>query len=197
MLPFNDMYLLLAFIIFVINIIPAFMPATWVILAFFYIKFHLLYLPLLLIGVIFATFGRVLLALISRYWLKKILPKKFYENYNYIGKYLKTHKSISIPIILGYAFMPVSSNVLFIIAGISNLNLRIIASCFIIGRLISYSTMLSLSSYTFHRLESTISHHFISNQTIIGTFLSMFIFIMIGYIKWDKILTLKKKYYRS
>ena len=54
---------LLAYVIaFVIDIVPAFMPSTWIVLAFFHIQFDLPILPLTLGGALFSGFGRIVLA---------------------------------------------------------------------------------------------------------------------------------------
>ena len=53
---------LLAYAItFFINIIPAFMPSTWMVLAFFHIQFDLPILPLTLGGALFSGLGRIVL----------------------------------------------------------------------------------------------------------------------------------------
>lgn len=58
------LYIGLALIVYIVNIIPLFMPPTWLMLAFFSIHYHLYTIPVIIIGAISATFGRVTL-----YWL--------------------------------------------------------------------------------------------------------------------------------
>ncbi len=40
-MPVTFLYLILALLVFGMNIVPAFMPPTWLVLAFFYIHFEL------------------------------------------------------------------------------------------------------------------------------------------------------------
>ena len=67
--------LLACAVAFVINIIPAFMPSTWMVLAFFHIQFDLPIVPLTLGGALFSGLGRIVLArasgLYTRYVRKR------------------------------------------------------------------------------------------------------------------------------
>ena len=57
------LWLLVAFaLVFAINLVPAFMPSSWMVLAFFYIKFDLPLLVLTIGGAIVSGFGRMALA---------------------------------------------------------------------------------------------------------------------------------------
>ncbi len=181
--------MLLFALIFFMNVIPAFMPPTWIILSFFYLQYHLAFLPTVLLGVIAATSGRIILALIARRWLEPLLPKTFFSNYAYLGTYLEKNQKLTIPIVLGYAFSPISSNSLFIMAGLSNLPLHIIAFSFFIGRLISYSFWITASNRLSNRLEDIFAGSFASKTALINALFSLVIVFLIGKIKWKKILS--------
>src|SRR4029079_2254722 len=57
------LWLLVAFaLVFVINLVPAFMPSSWMVLAFFYIRFDLPLLLLTVGGAIVSVFVRLVLA---------------------------------------------------------------------------------------------------------------------------------------
>ena len=186
-----EIYILLFILIFIINVVPAFMPPTWIILSFFYVNNDLLFLPTIILGVIAATSGRIVLALISKYWLKKVLPISFYSNYEYLGEYLKEHTKLTLPIVFGYAFSPISSNSLFIMAGLSNLNLKLIASSFFIGRLISYSFWITASHQLSNRLDTIFTGTFSNLNTFISALISMGIVVIIGRINWKNLLKSK------
>jgi membrane protein DedA with SNARE-associated domain len=186
-----EIYILLFILIFIINVVPAFMPPTWIILSFFYVNNDLLFLPTIILGVIAATSGRIVLALISKYWLKKVLPISFYSNYQYLGEYLKGHTKLTLPIVFGYAFSPISSNSLFIMAGLSNLNLKLIASSFFIGRLISYSFWITASYQLSNRLDAIFTGAFSNLNTFISALISMGIVVIIGRINWENLLKSK------
>jgi membrane protein DedA with SNARE-associated domain len=188
-----EIYVLLFILIFAINVVPAFMPPTWIILSFFYVNNNLLFLPTIILGVIAATSGRIVLALISKYWFKKVLPTGFYSNYQYLGKYLKGHTKLTLPIVFGYAFSPISSNSLFIMAGLSDLNLKLIAASFFIGRLISYSFWITASHQLSNRLDTIFTGAFSNLNTFISALISMGIVIIIGRIDWRNLLRSKIK----
>jgi hypothetical protein len=64
---------LLAYAIaFVINIVPAFMPSTWMVLAFFHIQFDLPILPLTIGGAFFSGLGRIVLAKFSSLYTRHV-----------------------------------------------------------------------------------------------------------------------------
>jgi len=140
------------------------------------------------LGVIAATTGRVCLALLARFWFKNWLPDKFFGNYKDLGILLKEKQKLTIPIILAYAFSPISSNSLFIMAGLSNLNLRIVAFSFFLGRLFSYSFWITATDKLSNRLEDIFTGGLKSYQTLVSTAISFLIIVLVGKIKWRKFL---------
>src|SRR3989338_2339559 len=106
-------YVFLTSLVLGLNIIPAFMPPTWTVLAFFVTKYDLLQIPVVLIGASCATLGRVVLVGISRKYFRRILSADSQENYASIGEYLNSNKHITIPLVVAYAFLPIPSNDVF------------------------------------------------------------------------------------
>lgn len=155
------------------------MPPTWVVLATVYLRYNLLFFPTVLIGVVAATFGRVVLALLARKWFRRFLPEKFLNNYLFLGDYLKKNQSLTLPVVFGYAFSPISSNSLFIMAGLSDIRIDIIAASFFSGRLLTYS---------FWLLTSRRISHGSTTGTIISAVVSLLIIWVIGKINWKKLL---------
>src|SRR2546421_13102023 len=95
----ESLYVYLALVVFFMNTFPAFMPPTWIVLAFFYMHFHSSFLPTVLIGAICATLGRVTLAFLAKYYFRPFLPKSFYKNYTSLGTYFRTHQHFTIPFV--------------------------------------------------------------------------------------------------
>lgn len=184
------MYLFVFFLVFVVNVIPAFMPPTWIVLSFFYLQFHLSLVPAVIIGACAATLGRIVLALIA-HRLENFLPKSFLGNYKDLGEFLKKNESLTVPVVIGYAFSPVSSNTLFIIAGLSGLNLKVVAASFFVGRLISYSFWIAASHALSSRLDQIFLGHFSNAGTIASAIISVFIVFIVGQIKWGRVLLRK------
>jgi membrane protein YqaA with SNARE-associated domain len=137
------MILLLAYLLdFVTNIIPLFMPPTWLLLSFFRIHYGL---PVWLLapgGAVCSTAGRCLLALGSRRLGGRFLPEKERKNVSDLGVFIR-RKRLSFLGILFYAFGPIPSSHLFIAAGLANLNLKVVAAAFFLGRLVSYTVLVA------------------------------------------------------
>ncbi len=181
-------YILLSSIILGLNIIPAFMPPTWTVLAFFVIKYNLELLPVVLIGATFATLGRVILANISGKYFRRFLSNDSKDNYASLGKYLDSHEHITIPLVLLYSFSPISSNYIFIAAGLAKMRLKLLAGSFFIGRLISYTFWV----YTTHKLSDNLTdlfgRHFARTGSIIVEIIGLVLIYLMGKIAWKKIL---------
>jgi membrane protein YqaA with SNARE-associated domain len=137
------MTLLLAYLLdFVTNIIPLFMPPTWLLLSFFRIHYDL---PVWLLapgGAVCSTAGRCLLALGSRHLGARFLPEKECKNVTDLGEFIR-HKKLSFFGVLFYAFGPIPSSHLFIAAGLAKLNLKVVAAAFFLGRLVSYTVLVA------------------------------------------------------
>src|ERR1044072_1152319 len=117
MFPDFSLYLILACLILGMTTIPAFMPPTWTILAFFYIHFDLNLFAVVIIGAISATCGRIILYNLAKNQFRKFFTDKYLRNYDTLGNYLENNKKMTIPLILTYAFLPIPSNELFVMAG--------------------------------------------------------------------------------
>lgn len=137
------MTLLLAYLLdFVTNIIPLFMPPTWLLLSFFRVHYGL---PVWLLapgGAICSTAGRCLLAIGSRHLGARFLPEKERKNVTDLGEFIR-HKKLSFVGVLFYAFGPIPSSHLFVAAGLAKLNLKVVAAAFFLGRLVSYTVLVA------------------------------------------------------
>lgn len=96
---FNLDYLIAALIIFAMNVVPAFMPPTWILLALFHISYHLAITPLVIIGASYATFGSMILYFFA-VKLSWLYSKKSVYFSTYSGKYIKKNKQFSVPLFL-------------------------------------------------------------------------------------------------
>lgn len=180
-------FLYLAVLIFGMNVIPAFMPPTWIVLAFFHTMFHLEIFPTVVVGAISATIGRIVLALIARHYFRPILPQDSRENYNSLGNFFHAHEHITIPILILYAFFPLPSNQVYIVAGLANVNLTVLATSFFFGRLISYSFWVSTAHTIGKRIADIFGISFQANA-ILFELIGFGIIILVGRIKWRKLL---------
>jgi hypothetical protein len=138
MTPFE--WLLAAYaVVFAINIVPAFMPATWMVVAFFFIVYSLPLWPLCFGCAVAATGGRSVLTLISKRWGWELLSVKQQQNVAALGDWLNGKSGWKQALAtLVYASGPIPSNQMFIAAGLSRVKVGPIAAGFFAGRMVSY-----------------------------------------------------------
>jgi hypothetical protein len=118
------------------NVMPAFMPPTWSVLAIFHARYQLPLLPLTVGGAAASAAGRVLLARLSR-GAGEHLPEKDRNNATALATFLEQHPRWQTALVFVYCLGPFPSNSLFIAAGIGRLSLKRVAVIFFVSRAIS------------------------------------------------------------
>ena len=140
--------LFIAIAVILLNAIPAFMPPTWVLLAYLHVTQGGDILQLALVGAICSTIGRIILAKWSGPLVSGIMPKPMKHNVEYAKKVVSHKPFASFAFSFLYALSPFPSNAVFIIAGVAGLGLIPIAAGFFLGRLISYYLLMLAAGYT-------------------------------------------------
>lgn len=186
-------YVTLAGVVLGINIIPAFMPPTWIVLTFYYIHYKMILVLVVLVGAICATTGRIVLAWLSNRYLRHIIPNRSRENLTALADHLLKDKKLTIPVVLTYAFLPISSNQLFIAAGVADADIRIIAFSFFVGRLISYTFWVSVAHQVSDRLDYIFNKHYSNSRAIVFELASFLLLYVISLIDWKKVFKDKSK----
>ena len=110
-------------VVFLINLMPAFMPSSWMVLAFFSIHFHLPLVPLAIAGAIVSGFGRAVLTLASKFVTRTFFRKKE-EELRTLGEFLEDRPNLLPAIVFFYALTPLPTNNLFIAAGMVKADLK-------------------------------------------------------------------------
>lgn len=180
-------YLLTTSVVTLINIIPAFMPETWVVLSFFYLHYHLSFIVVVLIGTIFGTIGRLILAQISRKHLFKIVPTRLKANYQDLGILFSSRRKSQFSLLLVYTFLPLPESQVFIAAGLAGVDLKLLAVSSVIRNLIVYSFWIKTASITINSLQSLFNSHG-QAITIILNLISFSLLVIIGSIPWGKLI---------
>jgi uncharacterized membrane protein YdjX (TVP38/TMEM64 family) len=128
-------------LIFGLNVIPAFAPPTWMVLAFVGFEFpETNPLVLALVAAVAATLGRLTLAKLSHWLLReKLLSETHRTNIDVIKERLEKRTALTFSLFLLYAFSPLPSNFLFIAYGLTGLPLWRVTLPFFIGRAVSYT----------------------------------------------------------
>jgi membrane protein YqaA with SNARE-associated domain len=131
-------YVVVFFVVFGINLLPAFGPPTWSILVLYRLNSHLNAVVLVLVGALAAASGRYLLALGSRR-LRDRFSEKRRNSLEAVRKRLEGGRGKSIVALGLFALSPIPSAQLFEGAGITGLPLGRVVPAFFAGRLVSYS----------------------------------------------------------
>jgi hypothetical protein len=194
------MLVVVFFVVLIINIIPAFAPPTWLVLAYFQVQFNFNVFLLALVGTVAATSGRLILARLSTVIIRnRLLSERTRSNIDNIRIRILEHKRLSIGIFVSYALSPLPTNQLFLAYGLTNLPLRYIALPFLLGRFLSYLFWVSTASTVTLKLAASnlgrgayIGSYYIIVQVL--TLLLVYLFIRIDWQKLfrEKRLTLMK-----
>lgn len=127
--------------VYVLNILPAFAPPTWIAMSWLGLNYpQSLAWQIVVVGAVAATTGRVSLALLARgtVW-KRFLDADAHRNVDVIKTRLEQQRTLSTGLFLTYACSPLPSNFLFLAYGMSTAPLWVLAVPFFLGRLVSYS----------------------------------------------------------
>lgn len=170
------------------NVVPAFMPPTWTILAYFHIKYKLLLIPLVIVGALCAILGRITLYHLVRKFFHPALSEDTKQNLHKLGEFVNSKKHITIPLFITYAFIPIPSNHVYIGAALSKINIKLLASSFFVGRLISYSFWVSVTAFAANNLSSIFQNYFHTPTSFITEIIGFSAVILVIKIPWRRIL---------
>ena len=129
-----------------LNAVPAFMPPTWSVLAYFHLYHGLPVVPLAFVGALGATTGRAILALGSRAFGNRFVPASWRENVEALVTTLQSRPALALPSLALFALGPVPSNHLFVAAGLARVPLRPILVVFASARFVSYVLWVSAAN---------------------------------------------------
>ena len=135
-------YLLVALVVFGVNLLPAFGPPTWALLVLFRLNSHVPAVPLVLIGALSAAAGRLVLAEGSRRLRSRISATRR-DNLAVARDVLSGGRTRGAAALALFALSPVPSAQLFVAAGLLDVALVPLTAVFFAGRLVSYSVYVS------------------------------------------------------
>jgi uncharacterized membrane protein YdjX (TVP38/TMEM64 family) len=131
-------YLILFIIVLGVNLIPAFGPPTWSVIALYVFNSNLSVPAIVLVGALAAAIGRYLLAHAFRY-LGRYLPDKMRRNLKSARTALERRRRSTVLALGLFALSPVPSAQLFEAAGLAGVRLLAFTLAFFLGRMVSYS----------------------------------------------------------
>ncbi|MDO8506648.1 MAG: hypothetical protein Q7S41_03465 [Candidatus Limnocylindria bacterium] len=171
-------------LVFAVNVMPAFMPPTWMILAFAHLTLGASVLPLAVGGAFAAAGGRVTLALAARRWGTLLLSAERRASLTELGLWLERRAGWAVPAaVLIYSFGPIPSNQLFVAAGLTRMGLGRIASAFLTGRLISYPLWIGAARIAVDRIDELFAQRWL-NVTALGVDVAL-IGVLIAFTRVD------------
>ena len=185
-------------IIFIINVIPAFMPPTWILLSFVGFTFHLGNYTLAVLAVLAAVAssgGRAVLAIVSKRILRnKVISESIRNNMDVLKENIIKRQNLTRGFFLFYAFSPFPSGQLFLAYGLTDLKLRLAIIPFFLGRMASYLFWVFTSSGVSHLVDinSLKSGAFFSTYFVLGQIFAFYLVYLVAKIDW-KVLFEEKK----
>ena len=138
----------LFFVVFVLNVLPAFAPPTWTTMSFIGFAIPNVDFALLaVVAAIAATSGRIVLAKLSRALVRqRLLSAETQRNVDTIKLGIESRPAVAFGTFLGFALSPLPSNYLFIAYGLTTLPIAFLAIPFFVGRLVSYAFWITTAS---------------------------------------------------
>lgn len=185
--PVLSTYLFLFILIIVINVIPAFMPASWMVLAFFTIAFHLNVPAVVLLGVTASTIGRTGLYFLANRYIARFLSAKQNANMTSLGEFLN-RRHILFWLVAAFSFLPLPSNHIYIAAGLARFNFRLLTASFIIGRTIDYALLVGGSNLAFAGVSELLTKSVTSPAALAIQLAGLVLLVLIIELDWRKIL---------
>lgn len=185
-------YLIASIIIIIINIVPAFMPPTWTIVSFFYIRYEVNLFILASVASISSSFGRFVLARTSTKVVPHLFNKRTISNLNFIGSKIKKNPIRIFLIAIIWAVSPIASNALFISAGFSKVKVKWLIVGFFLGRLLSYFFLAYTSKIIVEGLEGIFAEGIVDWKRIIIQVISILSVFLYLAIDWESLLTEKR-----
>jgi membrane protein DedA with SNARE-associated domain len=188
--------LILFSVVFLLNIIPAFAPPTWMVFSLlgFRLPSHVDW-SFALVGAVAAASGRSLLGKLSRtivrnHWLSEAAR----ENIDSLKLELEKRPNLTFGLFLFYAFTPLPSNYLFIAYGLTTMPLVRLVAPFLIGRFVSYSfwTMSAAAVSRKLELEETDAMAYFSLYFVLTQLALLAVVFVFARVDWNLLLRKRK-----
>lgn len=172
-------------VIFAINVLPAFAPPTWTVIAYFALAQNMNIAILIVAGVIAAATGRWLLANLFRRYRNK-LPKSYVTNMENASTHLTKSQNHTRALLALFLISPLSSAQLFEAAGImKSIAIRPLVAAFAAGRLVTYSVTATGATAVAQSSVGQIMTDSLTSPTAIALQVLMIVSLIgLGNIKW-------------
>jgi hypothetical protein len=159
----------LFFVVFALNIVPAFAPPTWVTMSFVGLTVPSInVIALAAVGATAATLGRVGAKLSRLIVRRKFLSEQARLNVDALKQGIEGRKALTSTMFVAFALSPLPSNYLFIAYGLTSLPIMFLAIPFFIGRMLSYGFWVTTASALGDRLNlDSLESSFVVSQLLL------------------------------
>jgi membrane protein YqaA with SNARE-associated domain len=175
-------------LVVLLNVVPALMPPTWLLLSYFHLNHGLDVMPLALVGAPAATLGRAMLALLSRRAGPRLLPARWRGNLEHLVELAGEFRTVSIGLLVAFVLGPIPSEVLFVAVGIARAPLAPVLAIFLAGRLVGYMAWISAASTVSASLADLFQPRIGSASAIAGQIVAYGLLVVAMRIDWTPLL---------
>lgn len=172
-------------IVFGINLAPAFMPSSWMVMTFFYIRYGVPLLPLTIGGAIVSGFGRLLLAKGSAWFSQRYMAGRR-ADLDLLGEYVDRNRHIAGPATFAYTLTPLPTNNLFLAAGMVGVNLAWVLAGFWAGRILADTFWVWTTERVFSSIGNVFEGAFSTPWAIALQSLSITSVALLYILPWSK-----------
>lgn len=182
-------------LIFLLNLVPAFAPPTWMAVSYLGVKYPAMnMLGLALLGATAATLGRLTLARMARVFIReKLLSEATRQSVDTIREAIEGRRKLTFSLFLFYAFSPLPSNNLFLAYGLTSLGWSLIAIPFFLGRVVSYAAWFKTATVASHRLNLSSLPAWMVAYFIVTQCLLLYLVYLFTRVDW-RFLAAEKKF---
>jgi uncharacterized membrane protein YdjX (TVP38/TMEM64 family) len=170
-----------------LNVIPFFMPPTWIVLSTLFFLFPQQFNPFLLalVGAFASTFGRAILCRIG-IASRGLMSGNRKRSMDRAGQALRSKRYGGFVLTFLYALSPLPSNAYFITMGTMKCQFFTIFLGFWLGRLISYAITIHVASATFSSLSGVFASQI--QAVILVDTLAILTMSVFAFIDWEKLI---------
>lgn len=180
-------YLLLAGVVFGINLMPVFAPPTWMVLVFFNVSYDMPIYVLVPLGAVCAASGRLVLGSAAKRFRHRFGERRI-RDLDTLRAVAEERRAASMGALMLFAISPVPSASLFIGAGVTGMRLGRLTVAFFSGRIVSYSIYVSASTAAEQSIRSLLERGVTSWWSMALQVVLLAMIIGLVFLPWSRLL---------